>query len=117
MRRIWIIIIAMIAVLPGMSQTPEQPSAAFQSTSTMPSSGSAYSSSPMINPDGTATYVGASPAPAKVHIGNIRKSGAFDDDDEDMPLPDALLPLLLFALGYGLFFLPKKSRQTTKKKI
>lgn len=99
----------MIAVLPGMSQTQEQPSAVFQSTSTMPSSGSAYSASPMINPDGTATYVGASPAPAKVRIGNnIRKSGAFDDDDEDMPLPDALLPLLVLALGYGLFVLRRR---------
>ncbi len=81
------------------------------------SSGSAYST--------TVYEVGSYSPSAQAPAVTPRRGGLPGKDDTNYdpnnpqfaPLPDALLPLLLFALGYGLFFLPKKSRQTTKKKI
>ena len=112
MKRFYIIVLMVLIAYPAFSQVAE-PSMSFQSTSTMAPSGSTYSSTPVLNQDGTAFYNGAPSAPPKMNVGAMRKSGAFDDEDEDMPLSDALLPLLLFALGYGLFVL----RRTRHNKI
>ena len=84
------------------------PSAAFQSTSTLPGSGSALSATPMLGDDGTATLEGAASAPAQAPNGP-RKSSVFDDDDEDMPLGDAVLPLLFMSLAFcGYLYLRRK---------
>jgi ABC-type transport system substrate-binding protein len=91
----------------GATQQEEQqafgasaPSAAFQSTSTMSGSGSTYSANPELNTDGTATYEGASNAPAK----SIRRPGGVRKDDWEnpllQPLGDAVLPLLFMSLAF-----------------
>ena len=83
---------------PGTVTAPE---ATFQSTTTMIGSGSAYSATPSLNEDGTATYEGASEPSAALAPGrSIRKSGAFDDDDDDMPLGDGLWVLATLACAY-----------------
>ena len=94
----------------GATQQEEQqafgasaPSAAFQSTSTMSGSGSTYSANPELNTDGTATYEGASNAPAKSpkRPGGVRKEG--DDWEHPLiptPLGDAVLPLMLLLGAY-----------------
>ena len=106
-----LIVIVMLAVfaLPAKAQQfntfggAVAPQASFQSTSTMRGSGSAYSSNPMINTNGTAVYNGAAAS-----YGPHR---AKKDDDEDepavivtpegkQPLGDAVLPLMLCALAY-----------------
>ena len=79
------------------------PTAVFQSTSTLAGSGSAYSATPMLDEDGTATLGGAS-APAKAPGGPRRIVNPDGDDDDDTengtPIGDALLPLLLLACAY-----------------
>jgi len=86
------------------------PSAAFQSTSTMSGSGSTYSANPELNADGSATYEGASYAPAKSirRPGGVRKDGDGDEDESnpgktnyDNPLGDAVLPLMLLLCAYA----------------
>lgn len=86
------------------------PAATFQSTSTLVGSGSAYSATPMLGEDGTASYNGASYAPAK----GPRKATMEGDDDEipintpgqvgsQAPIGDAVLPLLLMASAFAVF--------------
>ena len=96
--------------------TNAMPSATFQSTgSAMMKSGSVYAAEPVLNADGTASYNGASYAPANNHSGGqVRKAGAFDDDDDDMPLGDAVLPLLLMALAFMVYVaLRRKKKEDT----
>lgn len=90
------------------------PAATFQSTSTLVGSGSAYSATPMLGEDGTASYNGASYAPAK---GPRKATMDGDDDDDDdettivtpgqvgsqAPIGDAVLPLLLMASAFAVF--------------
>ena len=86
------------------------PSAAFHSTgSTMMNSGSTYSANPTLSADGMASYSGASYSPASMPSGP-RRASAFDDlDAEDMPLGDALLPLMLMAFAFmGIIYLRRK---------
>ena len=98
--RYFLTIICWISVLSVGAQTlAEQPQTTFQSTSSMTGSGSMYSANPMLSTDGSATYEGASYAPAKAPSGPRRS--VFDDFSEDMPLGDAFLPLLLMVLLYG----------------
>ena len=71
-----------VAQIAGSTQQEEQnafgataPSATFQSTSSMPGSGSEYSSNPTLNADGTVAYEGGSYTSAKAPlIGGPRKS-------------------------------------------
>ena len=87
------------------------PSAVFQSTSSMSGSGSTYSANPELNTDGTATYEGASNAPAK----SIRRPGGVRKDDWEnplipSPLGDAVLPLMLMSLAFGMFVYFRRKR-------
>ena len=109
MRKVVIMMIVGVALmaLPATAQTfgtqqSEQPNAVFQSTSSMQGSGSTYSATPTLNSDGTASYNGAAPAPAKVP-GGPHKSGPTNPGAEDhqIPLGDALVPLALMALAFG----------------
>ena len=111
----WLMVIGVLLVsvpataqIFGATQQEEQqafgasaPSAAFQSTSTMSSSGSTYSANPELNADGSATYEGASYTPAKSirRPGGIRKIDQPGDDVEN-PLGDAVLPLMLLLGAY-----------------
>ena len=106
---------AMLMVLPAMAQTfvtqqAEQPNAAFQSTSTMMSSGSTYSANPTLNSDGTASYNGAS-SPAKTSGGPHRVPPVSQEDHT--PLGDAVLPLLLMSLAFCAF-ISLRRRKTVK---
>lgn len=89
------------------------PSTSFRSTgSSMMSSGSSYSANPTLTADGMASYSGASYSPATKPCGP-RKASAFDDPEEDMPLGDAVLPLLLMALLYaGITYLRTRRKRT-----
>ena len=81
------------------SQYRAVPTAAFHSTSAMQMSGSVYASQPMLDADGMATYEGAG-----LPGGGPRKAGAINgEDDGDLPLGDAVLPLMLMAMMFGLF--------------
>lgn len=105
--------------LPTMAQTfgtkyAEKPSVVFQSTSTMMGSGSTYSANPTLNTDGTAAYEGGSYTSAKAPlIGGPRRNPSVDDKDEgNVPISDAVLPLLLCALAFcGVVYLRKRKAQ------
>ena len=99
-------LMAAVFALPAMAQwstsnqlsTPT-PALEFRSTSTMPYSGSTYSATPQWNADGTATYNAAAEASAAPHRQGPYKAPPINGD-EDMPLGDALLPLLMMAIAY-----------------
>ena len=106
------------AQLIGGTQQEEQqafgataPGATFQSTSTMSGSGSTYSANPELNTDGTATYEGASNAPAKSpkRPGGVRKND-WENPLIPTPLGDAVLPLMLIACAYAIYKVRSRSR-------
>jgi len=111
-----IMMVAMLVAfaLPAMAQTvfdsgvqmPES-DYQFQSTSTMNGINSQYSTSdPQINADGTAVVPGArrrpalrmDPDPSFPEIKENEGTG-----DEKFPIGDAVLPLMLLAVGYALY--------------
>lgn len=109
----------LLASLYVMAQIPREqqafgatmPATTFQSTgSSMMSTGSAYSSNPVLSSDGTATMNGASYSPAHRPGGGPRRAGAFDDPDEDMPIGDALIPLLLMVMAYAISILLRRRK-------
>ena len=73
------------------------PSATFQSTGTMLPSGSAYSSSPMLGQDGTAT-MSITVEPAKAN--GPRRVGPPTPTGPATPIGDAVFPLMLLAGAY-----------------
>lgn len=81
----------------------DMPSSAFQSTSAMDGSGSAYSSNPTLDEDGTAGTPSGNPANAP---SAPRKALGLPDlpeptDDGNLPVGDAMLPLLLMAVAFA----------------
>ncbi len=94
----------------------ETPTAVFQSTSTLAGSGSAYSATPMLAEDGTATYEGASNGPRRAKMGGsgTPSTPGQGSEENQFPLGDALIPLLLFALTYGAWGLIRRKKQITK---
>lgn len=93
---------AAVLTLPAMAQQfgAQEPAAQFQSTSVMSSSGSAYSSTPMLGDDGTATYNTASYAPAQAH-GGPRKVTPPTPEGTPTPVGNGVWALLMMAVGYG----------------
>ena len=119
---IMIAIMAAAFALPAMAQksTNEQqwgsasaPSASFQSTSTMQSSGSAYSTTPMLNADGTATYNAASTTPAQAPSGP-RKVGPPTPEGDPTPVGDGLWALMLMAFGYAGYIIYRRRKVLAK---
>ena len=105
-----VIILAMVAAfsLPAIAQlgntdsfAATAPTTTFQSTSALVGSGSDYSSNPTIGDDGTATQPNTAPQSRTLRP---RRNDEWDDDNietpEDNPIGDALLPLMLLAVGY-----------------
>ena len=94
----------------GFAQTPIT---AFRSTSTMVSSGSAYSATPALNSDGTAAYSGSSSAvsgPRRAKMDDPDPSNPFggqtigdvvNPNEPGTPIGDALIPLALMALAFA----------------
>ena len=106
-----LIVLGLVSVLSVSAQTlAQQPSNEFQSTSTMKSSGSAYSANPMLNADGTAAY-GEQQAPThNSRPGQPRK--AIDPSEEAwVPLGDAVWPLMLLAAVYGVWCMVYRRRK------
>ncbi len=98
--RLWVMGLLLWMALPIMAQPQTfngatAPQATFQSTSTMQGSGSAYSSKPMLNSNGMATYEGASYTPAQAPSGPKKVGG---QTIEGTPIGDAVLPLTLMCL-------------------
>ena len=77
------------------------PQTAFRSTSAMAYSNSLYASNPLLDEYGTAV------SPVVSHMPSVRKDTDVpiidipDDDDEWLPVGDAVIPLLLLALAYA----------------
>lgn len=87
------------------AQYAETPTYGFQSTSTMAGSGSAYSSNPMLNADGTAALHG----PSRISGARYTPPGTTGDKDgPGLPIGDELVPLLILALGYGIYRIIRK---------
>ncbi len=78
------------------------PSVAFQSTSTMQSSGSAYSTTPILNADGTAAYNdGSEPSSSSGHPGKPKTVAPPTPEGDPTPIGDGVWVLMLLAAGYG----------------
>ena len=106
---------ALIVSVPVKADTlwTDMPIADFQSTSTMDGSGSAYSSNPTLDEDGTASSPSGSPAKApSAPKRGLGLPGVPDttDDPGNVPIGDAALPLLLMALGYAFVRYRRKQR-------
>lgn len=117
-----LIVIVMLAVfaLPAKAQFNQYhgavaPQASFQSTSTMVGTGSAYSSNPMLNSNGTAVYNGTSYGPHKAKMEDDPFGGETINDvtkptQPGTPIGDAVLPLMLCALAYLIFRTRKRAK-------
>ena len=109
--RLWVMGLLLWLALPIMAQPQTfngatAPQVTFQSTSTMQGSGSAYSSKPMLNSNGMATYEGASYTPAQVPSGPKKVGG---HTIEGTPIGDAVLPLTLMCLlAAGVVYLRRR---------
>ena len=110
-----------VAQIFGATQGGEQkafgataPSATFQSTSSMPGSGSEYSSNPTLNADGTAAYQGEANSSSKTNYQPRRAKKGDESNpgitEEDNPIGDAVLPLMLMAGAFALFVYFRRKR-------
>ena len=112
----------MACLTPAQAQNFEtqQPNSSFQSTSTMKGSGSAYSSNPTLNENGTANSPAPSAAPsgpnrAKKDLG-LPGMPNTDGIQGNVPLGDALVPLMLMALGFGVYCAVRGRKERTPSK-
>ena len=101
-----IILVALFLTMPVMAQLNANRQAihtTFQSTSTLAGSGSAYSSAPMLNADGTAMLPSTSYSPYNTStVSGPRKANAFDgEEDGDMPLGDGMWVMTVLAIVYA----------------
>ena len=88
----------------------DAPTAVFQSTSTLAGSGSAYSATPMLEEDGTATYEGAGgPRRAPSTPGTPYTPGQGSQENQ-FPIGDALIPLLLMVMAYATYLLLRRRK-------
>lgn len=99
------------------------PSAAFQSTSAYSSQWAEESTTPMLNSDGTVNNEAYGVGP-KRRPGSIRREGMpgtpeEKDDDEDQPLGDALLPMMMLLCAYAIYKVSRKQsfKSTGKEQL
>ena len=125
MKKILVIVVLVAGLLlPTMAQSYESqkqhsvaaPAAGFRSTSVMSGSGSTYSSTPSLESNGTAAAPAAK-APGGPHRAVDPISDGVDEQwyednlnvtGSDMPLGDAVLPLMLLA---GAYFIVRAARR------
>ena len=90
----------------------EAPAAAFQSTSTLTGSGSAYTATPMLAEDGTATYDGASGPKRVLRAPGTPSTPGQGSAENQFPLGDGIIPLLIMLMAYAtcIFLRRKMSR-------
>ena len=108
---------ALIVSVPAMAQFGTQdmfnaqaPGATFQSTSTMMSSGSEYSSNPTIGDDGTASTPNAE-EPQQANARRIGVRHNLIEVPEDDPIGDVVLPLMALAIVYGVWCMVDRRRR------
>lgn len=113
-RKLIIFVLAAAIHLPAMSQFSNRvlsdeavTSSTFQSTSTLPQTGSSYASQPMLSADGTAQYAEGAYPSVNAPSGPLRVRPA-NPDGPPTPVGDALLPLLLMAIGYAALLYRKR---------
>ena len=121
-----IMMIGMVVALVALSTNAQtfgaqEPNVTFQSTSTMSGSGSAYSSNPTLNDDGTAVYNSASRGPRRAKKddtpstpgtpGSPSTPGQGSQENQ-FPLGDAAFPLLFLA---GAYLIMRATRRRTSK--
>ena len=85
----------------GIATTATAPSATFQSTSAYSEQWASREESSMLNADGSVNgslYMSGQNPSSKPGVRKI--SNPDDEDEKENPIGDALLPLLLLALGY-----------------
>ena len=87
------------AIAPLQTANASAPVMAFQSTSTLHTSGSAYSTNPMLNDDGTATYEGED-AFSATSLSGPRRVAPVTPDDDPTPLGDGMWALLIMTSAY-----------------
>lgn len=113
-----VIILAVAVALPTKAQmfgSSSAPVTAFQSTSTMVGSGSAYSSSPTLDEDGMATYSGAPSGPKRAPStpGTPSTPGQGEKENQ-FPLGDGILPLMLLIGAYCGFVALRRRKKVVK---
>ena len=110
MKKLIMIVVMVAAVaLPAMAgwittsdkQDATNNQEAFQSTSTMQGSGSAYSSTPVLNEDGTASFESSESEQTRLMSGPRKAPGTPGNSGTEMPIGDAVLPLMLMAVMAG----------------
>ena len=113
-RKLIIFVLAAAIHLPAMSQFSNRvltdetvSSSAFQSTSTLPQTGSSYASQPMLSADGTAQYAESAHLSANAPTGH-RRLPPMKPEGPPTPVGDAVLPLLLIAIGYAVLLYRKR---------
>lgn len=113
--RYFLTIICLVGVLSARAQfSIEQPQVSFQSTSTMTSSGSTYTSE--VYAVG-AYSPSAAPAngPRKAPPSTGGESGYDPNNPQFSPLGDAVLPLMIMAILFaGITYLRNKRKKTTQ---
>jgi len=116
MKKILFVWLAALVALPIMAQSfvdKDQPTATFQSTSVMQTSGSVYASQPAINEDGTAVYNAAEGSQSQLPGGGPRKVAPVTPTGVSTPIGDAVLPLMLMAVAFTMFVYFRR-KQTLK---
>lgn len=99
--RYLLIVIGLASVLSvGAQGLAQQPGNDMRSTSAMAGSGSFYSSSPMLTAEGMALYEGAESS-SQNFAPSIRRIGPPTPEGDPTPIGDALLPLMVMAMGFG----------------
>lgn len=107
MKRVTVlIIVAMAAITAATAQSIYPTDMTFQSTSAMRGSGSTYSSSPMLDAEGLATNEKTSEV-TEANSGPRRIRPTIPEGNPT-PIGDALLPLLLMAVGYAVLLYRKR---------
>ena len=90
----------------------ETPTAVFQSTSTLAGSGSAYSATPMLAEDGTATYEGAGGSRRTPSTPGTPYTPGQGEEENQFPIGDALIPLLLMVMAYATYLLLRRRKRS-----
>lgn len=113
-RKLIIFVLAAAIHLPAMSQFSNRvlsdeavTSSTFQSTSTLPQTGSSYASQPMLSADGSAQYAEGANVSANAPSGPQRIP-PMKPEGPPTPVGDAVLPLLLIAIGYAVLLYRKR---------
>ena len=119
MKRLMVILVMVaVGVLPTMAQNFEvqQPNATFQSTSAMTGSGSAYSSNPTLNDNGTAEAPVTS-APRSLRKGTLPPPPSVDENDSgNVPLGEPWV-LAIFAAAFAAVIAVRRRRTLNRKDV